>query len=473
MNSNTSQFISAGQILVTDGLGGTVWMNAVSTLSVVGGIGYLPSTISSFSTGIYYINVSMSSFSTDMYTAISTLSTAIATTGGTVSQNQLVSSMAGIGGAGYVSSSTLSASLSSFGSTIVYLTNSTITSSINGLGTSGFVSTASLVSSVVGLGQVGYVSTASLTSSITGLGSARFVSTASLVSTVAGLGAAGYLSSLSLSSTLDGLGSFNYISTASLVSSVAGLYGAIQYAASNPITTSTVAGLGTAGYVSTASLVSTVAGISSIRNGIRFDTTTSVTTVGSQNLFVNVGTLIYISTFLTSSIYYSGNNSSTIVGKIPLGLPHDMSFSTASIDFSPFSSFINSNSRIILDIYPTLAFTKLATGATAPAMLVISSFLQVGSYKNFSTTVNSYMFAGNTRIQLEDGSYCDSSNVYNAPIKMSLPPGTVSSFSTYSLVHYMPSSINNASYQNALHSTLVVPYFASTNSIFVSIQNIQ
>ncbi len=91
-------------------------------------------------------------------------------------------------------------------------------------------------STVAGLGQT-YVSIPSLTSTVEGLGTTGYVSSLSLASTVAGLGTTGYVSSLSLASTVAGLGQ-TYVSTQGLIT-------AIQ-------------GLGTIGYVSSQSLASTV-----------------------------------------------------------------------------------------------------------------------------------------------------------------------------------------------------------------------
>ena len=136
---------------------------------------------------------------------------------------------------------------------------SDLVSTVAGLGTAGYLSSASLVSTVGGLGAAGYISTASLVSSVAGIIARGFVSTPSLVSTVGGLGAAGYVSSASLASTVGGLGAAGYISTASLVSTFAGIV-ATGFL-SSPSLVSTVAGLGEAGYMSTASLVSTVSGL--------------------------------------------------------------------------------------------------------------------------------------------------------------------------------------------------------------------
>jgi hypothetical protein len=114
-----------------------------------------------------------------------------------------------------------------------------------------------LVSTVVGLGTAGYVSTSQLLS--TSLGIAEYISTFinpdQLTSTVIGLGTAGFVSSLglndSLASTVQGLGSAGYISSGQLLSTSLGLSNYVNTFVTPPNLTSTIIGLGTAGYVST------------------------------------------------------------------------------------------------------------------------------------------------------------------------------------------------------------------------------
>jgi hypothetical protein len=243
--------------------------------------------------------------------------------------------------------------------------------------------------------------------------------------------------------------------------------------------TSTVEGLGTSSYVSTLSLVSTTEALSVLRTSTRIDDAGNVIIIGGINNFSNTSNIIYISTFLMSSVTYSGNQGYTFdATKIP-DLQHDMTFSTASIDFSGFSNYIASNSRITIDVYPNIAFSKLATGATATAVLPISTFLKYGNSNMYDTTVTSYLNVTNTRVLLErsvDGFppiYVDQSNFFNTPIKLCVPTGAIQTFSnTYNLVHYMPSSLNFNLYQNALHSNDITPFFASTGSLYVSVQNL-
>lgn len=471
LDSNTNQFLSSGQVLLTNTLGGTNWTNILSTLIIAGGntVGLLPCTISSVST-IGYVNTStVFSFSSIFTPAICSMSTALATQfPGQITQANLVSSVAGLGTIGYISSSALQSTISStqnalqssISSTQAYSppTASTMSTIATTLATYGYLSTAQLVSTVVGLGTSTYVSTQSLVSSVRGLATSGYVSSTQLISTVSSL-VGGGISTVAFTSTFAGLGTGGYISTATLTSSFV----------------STVTGLGTASYVSSSQLISTTQSLSSQKANIRFDNTTSVTVIDSINTFNTTANVIYVSTFFTSSLFYSGNNRVQFAAQNPV--LHDMRFSTAAISLAPFSSFINSASRVTIDIFPQIAFSKLATGANNIAVLPISSFLQYSNTNILTTTVQSHVMINNTYMIQSNGgviTYTDSSNFFNSPIRIAIPPGTIGTnyTQTYNLVHYMPSSLNNGAYQNALHNCNVTPYFGSTGSIFVSVQNI-
>ncbi len=226
----------------------------------------LQAALSSYSTiagsNISSLYVGHSSLAGILSTGFSTLSSQIQST-----NNNLISTVAGLGTFQYVSTASLRSTVEGLG-TAQYVSTASLRSTVQGLGTAGYVSSltfnSSLASTVAGLGTANYVSTLSLTSTVAGLGTASYVSTASLQSTVANLGTAGYISSASLlsslTSTVAGLGTANYVSTASLQSTVAnlGTAGYISSASLLSSLTSTVAGLGTANYVSTASLLSTI-----------------------------------------------------------------------------------------------------------------------------------------------------------------------------------------------------------------------
>lgn len=484
-DSNTGGILSTGQVLLTDGLGGTSWVTILSTLTVASGpvIGNLPSTISTFSTLMYTTNQyfgGLSSMSTDIYTAISSIGRALTTAinaaipSATAANTSLLSTSATLGSVGYISTASLTSSL--VGTTLVGFASSVSTSvsTLGGLGALGYISSKTLnayvTSTVQGLGAVSYVSTPTLNSALT--------------STVAGLGAATYLSTptldFALKSTVAGLGAVPYVSTASLVSTtlylVTAIAGVTPGTGSPASYASTVAGLGNSGFISTSALVSTTYALSTQRTNINFDRVGNMTVTGPVNLTItgsgNALNLIYISSFLQSSIAYTGPPTGAPI--IPQSTTLDMVFSTAQIDFSPFVNFINSTSRISLDVYPTIAFSKLATGAWKPAILPISTMIQYGATILSTPCVTSYLYVGNTRIALESGNFVDASNVYTTPLKLAFPPSSIvgQTANPYTLVHVMTSSLNYGVYQNALHNTSVTPYFSQVGSVFVSVQNI-
>jgi hypothetical protein len=159
----------------------------------------------------------------------------------------------------------------------------------------------------------------------------------------------------------------------------------------------------------------------------------------------------------------------------------NMEFSTATIRLDAFSNFTNSNSRITIEAYPTLLFSKLGTGSVinTPLCFPISTLLKYGNNTLlYNTTTTSYVFAANGKSIVADPAssngirFIDSSNVFQQPIRISVPQNTVLNYqSNYSLYHYMPGAINYGVFQNGLHSNTFTPYFGTTGSIFVSIQN--
>lgn len=456
LNPDTGGFIPAGNSIITDGRGGTTWNGVLDSLSTFGGpmVSFLPSTLSSFST-ISYLNTSN----------IKVLQAQIiGLTGTTITDN--------LGGT-YISTASL---------------QSSITSTVIGLG-SIYISSgslrSSLTSTVAGLGSIGYISTLSLQSTVEGLGSSRYVSTLSLQSTVEGLGSSRYVSTASLQSTVEGLGNSRYVSTSGLQSTVAGL-GSSRYVSTLSLQ-STVEGLGSSKYVSTSALQSTVAGlgqtyVSSLELNIRYDNAGNVVIVGGSNTntFGNISNLYFVSTFFQSSMTYSGVQPGVeLTGNVINN--SNMEFSTATIRLDSFSSFTNSNSRITIEAYPTLLFSKLGTGSaiTSPLCFPISTMLKYGTNTLlYNTTTTNYLFAANGKSIVADPAspngirFIDSSNAFQQPIRISVPQNTVLNYqSNYSLYHYMPGAINYAANQTALHSNTFTPYFGSTGSIFVSIQN--
>lgn len=460
LDSNTGLFLPPNQVIFTNGLGGTTWVDMLSTLTIAGGpiLNAMPSTISSYSTVIYMNTSTMSTATYDLTRAVCSIGAIANATAASVV-------VANLGSAGYVSTATMSTYVGQAVSTLGS-SPSTISTLVPSLSTFQYANSSTIstldgsirvssISTVNGLSNLGYIITSQLNSTIDGLGQIGYISTVatpmSLQSTVAGLGSSGYISSSTLLNTINTMGNI-YVSTASL--------------------TSTVGGLSSFGYPTNVDLSTAILGISAAKNSIRFDTVGNVILSGTSNLitFTNASAVIYTSTFFQSSMTYSGAPvGSTIVGRL---INNDMEFSTATIRLDAFSSFINNNSRVTLDIYPTYAFTKLGTGATKPVIVAMSTLLKSGNTVLLDTATTNSLFIGNTRVLLESGLTVDSSNIYNQPIKLTVPIPHVWDYTNpYTLYHYMPSSIQTNQLQNGLHSTIVTPYFGSTGSIFVSVQN--
>ena len=141
-----------------------------------------------------------------------------------------------------------------------------------------FLQSVTEFSTIQGLGSLGYISTASLVSSVAGLGSLGYISTASLVSSVAGLG---------LQSTIEGLGSFGYLSSFTTISSANLSSGSIyaSFLSSQEITASSI----TANkFVGDGSLITNLpnSGVTSITagTGIGVNTTTGSVTVSNTGV---------------------------------------------------------------------------------------------------------------------------------------------------------------------------------------------
>jgi len=469
IDSDTGLTVTGGKVLMTDNIGGTSWVPLLSTLTITGGpiIGNLPSTISSFST-ITHVNTSwLSTISTTYLAAICSL-------GSILDSKTAAIFTAGLGTVGYISAATLDARLSTLQGS-----PSTISIMAGSLSSLGFINLSSLssfaggqslstVSTVAGLGSIGYVSSATLASTVAGLGTAGYISSLntpiSFNSTVNGLGTSGYISSLTLNFAVNNLGGLGYISSTGL--------------------TSTIRGLSQVGYVSTASLVSTTLALSTLKTNIRFDNVTTISIIGGENInnFTSIGNLIFVSTFFQSSIAYSGAQPGVQIQGNRIDVVN-MEFSTALLKMDSFSSFIDQGSRVTIEVYPSISFTKLGTGANNVAILPISTLLKYGNRVLNDTVTTNYLYVGNTKTVLEGNSgSVDASNIFNQPIRLSIPQGTFSYLNNagakvnnynfpYTLYHYMPNSVNNAGLPNALHSNDITPYFGSTGSIFVSVQN--
>ena len=264
--SNNMPF-STGYVLTALTKGTASFVSPNVTLSTIG-FPNLPATISTLSGEL---------FSTAQFISLVYTSTII---------SYLPSTVAGLGTAGYVSTSFYDAK--------------TI-STVEGLGTLGYLSSGvvqgPINSTVIGLGTVGYISSSQLLSSLTSLGSLGYVSSSQLTSSLLDLTALGYISSSQLTSSIIGLGTLGYLSSSQLFSSISSL-GSLGYVSTSQLT-STVAGLASSRYISTSQLTSTIVGLGSIGY---LSTNQIFRSTYSNNLTGNWSNVGYIYSSITSSI---------------------------------------------------------------------------------------------------------------------------------------------------------------------------
>lgn len=473
LNPDTNLPISTNYIVSTDGIGGLVWQNPLDLISTVGtGIGYLPSTIQELRTNLSSLSSFVSTLDINLQVGLSTLSTPIGlfissglfafqlessitglATVGYISSTQLTSTVQGLGSAGFVSTPQLTSTVAWFTDPSRFVSTGALVST-----TAAFVSNPSFISTTVGLGSAGYVSTLSLYSSIQNLSTNVYSTfqqfstavfstiTSSLQSTVRGLGSAGYLSSIQLLSTVEGLGSASYISTASLVSTVSWM-------------------LDPSRYVSTGALVSTAAGISTnLQTSWYIDN--GQLTINSGSVYISsAATVIYLSSFVFSSITYEG-----LQGQIQgLRYPdptfgNHLYFSSARVRLDRFSSFITNRSRVYLDIYPTFVFDRLNTGASAYGLFQMSTFLQYGSNR-VPGQAQTAVFAQNKTAGF--------GNLFQQPMKLQLNGTDIigNYASNYNLCHNVISSITSNLAPGFTSQTVDI-FYGSTTSLFLTIQNL-
>jgi hypothetical protein len=440
----------------------TLYLSSISSVYLYGGL------ISQFSVGtIIYDPNDVSTLSTATNTRIINTASTLAL------QNQgnllsTFSTVLGLGTLGYVSSSQLFSTVSGLG-TLRYISSSQLISTTQGLATLGYVSSTQLVSTVQGLGTLGYLST-----SYTDL---------LLQSTSAGinnnLGSLGYVSSATLTSKLqsttqgltNNVGSLGYISTAAFQSTTKGLYDTmgqiyISTVGLNYILQSTVKSLGTVGYISTASLDRSLTSSfeAVFRNNL-------VSTPNLQSTVDNLGTTGYISTqsyvssfnkYLTkvqnfrSTLIFAGNSGNThasIIGS-------DLYFSSATMSFDIFSSFVTTNSKITFDANVNVFFNSTDTGVTSP-FVPISTFLQYDNtiVPNTMYTDMHYLINGNC-------------NVYSKMITMQIDPSFLAAnyINPYTIAHRVTSLPGTTQAQYIFTTTYCSIYMASTNSLFFTLQ---
>lgn len=457
LDPDTNMPISTNYVVTTDGIGGLVWQNPFVNLSTAGaGIGFLPSTINELRSNVS----SLSTVTKDLVVSISSLSTLI--------------------GQAYISSGIYTPQL---------------TSTLEGLGTFGYVSTSQLQSTVQGLGTSGYISTPQLVSTTAWFQDAsRYVSTGALVSTTAGL-----MGFAQVISTVEGLGTVGYVSSLSLASSlkstVTGIVSTTMFSSFystlvpqfiTPLQlTSTISSLGTLGYVSTSQLTSTVSWLTDpsryVSTGNLVSTTIGISTNMKTTFYIDNGgnfnilggtlivssaqSVVFLSTFVLSSLTYQGQNGSVVPTRYPDATTgNHMLFSTAKIRFDIFSSYITSVSRVNLELYPTFVFPRLNTGATDYSLIEMSTLLQYGT-SYLSPVVNNWVYAG----EQANGF----GNPFQQPIRFQIPGSVLKGnyLNDYVVVHNLVSSVTSNLAPGFVNSNIQVR-FGSTNSVILSIQNL-
>jgi len=473
----------ADSLQVADGEGARRWQDVFQTISsqsatIGAGIGYLPSTFNR----IYGI---ASSISTIIATSYSTLSTQIGEGGipGSITTYQLQSTVTWIQTQSkYVSTADLVSSMTPFlNGSLSFMSN--IQSTVVGLGTARYVSTLTLqstavginshrVSTVTGLGSIGYISSLSLQSTVQNLGLASYISSSALVSTVTGLLYPATTAGGSLGIVVTGSSDPPYINLNTAVNTYLGTnnyfnqsnansYGVV-YGVSLPSTTlGLISSLGTIGYVSTATLQSTSHGIQAAKQNIFIDRSGAMNIFNSVVYISSVAAITFLSSFVESSIIYRGQNG-LMQGTVTNN--SNLSFSTANLQLDVFSSLITSNSRIIFELHPTIQFDSLTTGTITSASYPMTTYLQYGN--TWLSTTHQTQVAGS----FAQNGY---SNFFQRSIKMSVPGSSIlgNYQHPYVLYHSLPGAI---SYQTNIgfRSQGMNAFFASTNSYFLSVQNL-
>lgn len=254
----------------------------------------------------------------------------------------------------------------------------------------------------------------------------------------------------------DYLLSTNYFSLAN-----AGFYGVV-YGSNLPSTTyGLISSLGTYGYVSTATLLSTSSGIQAAKQNIYIDRAGSMSIYGSQVSISSVQAITFLSSFVDSTITYKGQNG-LLTGQTTNN--SNLSFSTMNLQFDAFSSLITSSSRITVEVHPTFQFDTITNGSVKSVSLPMYTYIQYGT--SFLSSQHETRVAGTHSAN-------GYSNFYQQPIKMSIPGTQVlGAYSNpYVFQHVLPGGISYLT-NIGFRSPSLDTYFASTNSYFLTVQNL-
>jgi hypothetical protein len=142
----------------------------------------------------------------------------------------------------------------------------------------------------------------------------------------------------------------------------------------------------------------------------------------------------------------------------------NLSFSTMNLQLDAFSSLITSNSRITVEAYPTFQFDTITNGSVKSVAIPMYTYIQYGT--SFLSSQHETLVAGT---QSANGY----SNFYQQPIKFSIPGTQVigSYANPYVFQHVLPGGISYLT-NLGFRSPNLNTYFASTNSYFLTVQNL-
>jgi hypothetical protein len=303
---------------------------------------------------------------------------------GYISSSQLFSTVGGLGSIGYISSASLTSSFIS--------TTNVINQSFSSFSTSlGTAFTSNLLSTVGGLGQI-YISTAT----------AGGLTIGNLTSTVEGLGTAGYISSLSLTSS--------FISTTNFLNQSFSSFSTSLGTAFTSNLLSTVGGLGQiyistaggGGGLTTANLTSTVGGlgqiylssIPSILSTSAFFTSSAVistATIGIMSSLITNASTVTANIMTTSTITTNAMTIGTTPTWIFTSPIQNLALSTNTLWAD--IAYINTNT-VTTETVSTLTTNALTLGTgatwiqTAPLQTSIVSSIYMFANQPYFDTVN-------------------------------------------------------------------------------------
>jgi len=401
-------YISSAHLISTVNGLGTPYVSTPSLVSTVIGL----SNIYPLYTDLQSTVAALGTLTTDIIPLISTPtfhSTVSFFQTGFILSTSFVSTVAGLGTSAYISIPQLASTVNGLGSSS-YLSTSWLTSTVASL-SSNFEQIDTIYASTVnGLGET-YFSTGGLIAATT---TALTSNQSILTSTVNGLGTIGYISVSQITSTVNGLGQL-YMSTAHLTSTVAGIF-------IYPLTVSTVEGLGSAiqpnnGYISSFSQTSTVTGV------LSNETVQLVSTVqGLGQSYFSVAHLTstvnglgqsYLSTpqFLASNgTFFATLNTQTQLTSswMNLGTLGYISIASATSTFQGLGSFSARyiSSASLVSTVQGLAFSTVPnlTAAVAPTQVTLSN--------NFSNSIVSIVTLAANSPYLYISSYLTYSRQY-------------------------------------------------------------